>query len=85
MPVNTTSEVELEEQPSPPKRSKLDSPSKPDEVVAWPIDDPSEFRPEYKTEMGELGKEKEQFRIFVEVRSKRLYINSYTRQGRYFR
>ena len=60
-------------QESPSKRAKLDSVPAPERQpqaanVVWSIDDPSEFRPEYKTdELTDVGKEKSQFRAYYEV------------------
>ena len=38
------------------------------DVVVWPTEDPSEFRPEYSSELYETGKDKGTFRIFTEVK-----------------
>ena len=55
----------------PSKRAKTDSEesenSQAAASVVWPLDDPSEFRPEYRKEITDLGKEKEEFRAFYEV------------------
>lgn len=39
------------------------------EQVTWPVDDPSEFRPELAPggDLENLGKEKENFRVYYEV------------------
>ena len=38
-----------------------------DVQVKWPTEDPSEFRPEYQSEMYSTGKDLEKFRVFTEV------------------
>lgn len=45
------------------------------EQVSWPVEDPSEFRPEFGPGgvMESLGKEKEEFRVYYEVYTSMCY------------
>lgn len=53
-------------EPTPPKRMKLDDADDGASVVTWEVEDPSEFRPE---KLGDMGKEKGEFRLFYNVSS----------------
>ena len=46
------------------------------EQVSWPVDDPSEFRPELAPggDLENLGKEKDNFRVYCEVRTDRVGV-----------
>ena len=70
--IDTRDVSEYEVPPS--KRAKTGSVSEPENSqaaanVVWPIDDPSEFRPEHARDITDLGKEKDEFRAFYEVRT----------------
>ena len=58
---------------APQPQAEASADSRPVKRVSWPVEDPSEFRPELAPggPLEELGKQTEDFRVYYEVRWER--------------